>query len=57
MNFQVQISHPKKLAYWIEKIQHSLENEMQDGLFGNYMVDVVSLAVIGMLQILIYNGN
>ena len=57
MNFQVQISHPKKLAYWIEKIQHSLKNEMQDGLFGNYMVDVDSLAVIGMLQILIYNAN
>ena len=52
MAFQVDMSYGGELADWIQKIVDGLKNEMQDGLFGNYMVDVDSLAVIGMLGIL-----
>ena len=56
MAFQVHMSYGGELADWIQKIVDGLKNEMQDGLFGNYMVDVDSLAVIGMLCILLMHS-
>ena len=41
----VYISYTGKLEDWIEKILNSFKIATQDGLFGNYMVDVDSLTV------------
>ena len=47
VHYDVMLEYTLELSARIQRIQGSLKNETDDGIFGNYTVDTNSVAVTG----------